>query len=182
MATGNKGYEAVAVTEHDEPPAVIGSDLQRLAYPDDYKKHLKNHSELKEAYGHAGSEVLDVQARGEYLYAAMGKGGLRVYDIANIDDKDISERTITAPVSPLGQRFYVQTKYAMAVATPTTLGVDPLAHAPSRERRTADSPDLRLPLRRRQRRRPGRDRRSQPEEQESGCGHAARLAIPETTF
>jgi hypothetical protein len=134
VATGNKGYEAVAVTEHDEPPAVIGSDLQRLAYPDDYNKHVKNKGELKEAYGHAGSDVLDVQARGEYLYAAMGKGGLRVYDIANVDDKDISERTITAPVSPLGQRFYVPTKYAMAVATPTTLGVDPLrTHRPENE-------------------------------------------------
>ncbi len=134
VATGKKGYEAVAVTEHDEPPAVIGSDLQKLAYPDDYKKHLASHNELKEAYGHAGSEVLDVQARGEYLYAAMGKGGLRVYDIANIDDKDISQRMITAPVSPLGQKFYVPTKYAMAVATPTTLGVDPLrTHNPENE-------------------------------------------------
>ena len=134
VATGKKGFEAVAVTEHDEPPAVIGSDLQKLAYPDDYKNHLSNRSELKEAYGHAGSEILDVQARGEYLYAAMGKGGLRVYDIANIDDKDISQRMITAPVSPLGQRFYVPTKYAMAVATPTTLGVDPLrTHRPENE-------------------------------------------------
>jgi hypothetical protein len=126
VATGTKGYEAVAVTEHDEPPAVIGSDLQRLAYPDDYKTFIKNNRQLKEAYGHAGSNILDVQGRGEYLYAAMGKGGLRIYDIANLDDKDISQRTITAPVSPLGQRFYVPSKYAMAVATPTTLGVDPL--------------------------------------------------------
>jgi hypothetical protein len=134
VATGGHGYEAVAVTEHDEPPAVIGSDLQKLAYPDDYNKHLKNNRELKEAYGHGGSDILDVQARGEYLYAAMGKGGLRVYDIANVDDKDISQRTITAPVSPLGQRFYVPTKYAMAVATPTTLGVDPLrTHRPENE-------------------------------------------------
>ncbi|MGP0097166.1 MAG: hypothetical protein ACLPHI_09015, partial [Terriglobales bacterium] len=134
VATGNRGYEAVAVAEHDEPPAVIGSDLQRLAYPDDYAKHQKNHRELKEAYGHAGSDILDVQARGEYLYAAMGKGGLRVYDIANVDDKDLSQRTITAPVSPLGQRFYVPTKFAMAVATPTTLGVDPLrTHRPENE-------------------------------------------------
>ncbi len=134
VATGKKGFEAVAVTEHDEPPAVIGSDLQKLAYPDDYQKHLSNRSQLKEAYGHAGAEILDVQARGEYLYAAMGKGGLRVYDIANIDDKDVSQRMITAPVSPLGQRFYVPTKYAMAVATPTTLGVDPLrTHRPENE-------------------------------------------------
>jgi hypothetical protein len=56
----------------------------------------------------------------------MGKGGFRIFDIANIDNKDISERMVTAPVSPLGQRFYLSTKYATAVATPTTLGVDPL--------------------------------------------------------
>jgi hypothetical protein len=134
VAAGDKGYEAVAATEHDEPPAVIGSDLQKLAYPDDYTKHVKNNRELKEAYRHGGSDILDVQARGEYLYAAMGKGGLRIYDIANVDDKDISQRMTTAPVSPLGQRFYVPTKYAMAVATPTTLGVDPLrTHRPENE-------------------------------------------------
>jgi hypothetical protein len=49
-----------------------------------------------------------------------------VYDIANIDNKGFSERMTTAPVSPIGQRFYVPTKDAVAVATPTTLGVDPL--------------------------------------------------------
>jgi hypothetical protein len=126
VATGNKGYEAVAVTEHDEPPAVIGSDFQKIAYPDNYKKHIENHRALKEAHYHPGAEVLDLQARGEYLYAAMGKGGLRIFDVANIDNKDISERMVTAPVSPLGQRFFLPTKYAMAVATPTTLEVDPL--------------------------------------------------------
>jgi hypothetical protein len=126
VASGKGGYEAVAVTEHDEPPAVIGSDFQKIAYPGNYKAHLARHNELSEAYHHAGSEVLDVQARGEYLYAAMGKNGFRIFDIANIDNKDISERMVTAPVSPLGQRFYLPTKYATAVATPTTLGVDPL--------------------------------------------------------
>ena len=126
VADGSQGYEAVAVTEHGEPPTVIGSDFQKIAYPDDYKQHVANGSELREAYRHAGSEALDLQARGEYLYAAMGKGGFRIYDIANIDNKDISERMVTAPVSPLGQRFYLPTKYATAVATPTTLGVDPL--------------------------------------------------------
>ena len=126
VADGKSGFEAVAVTEHDEPPVVLGSDFQKIAYPEDYKTHVENRSELKEAYRHSGSEVLDVQARGEYLYAAMGKGGLRIFDIANLDNKDISERMVTAPVSPVGQRFYLPTKYATAVATPTTLGVDPL--------------------------------------------------------
>ena len=126
VAAGKSGFEAVAVTEHDEPPVVLGSDFQKIAYPEDFRAHVENRSELKEAYRHSGSEVLDVQVRGEYLYAAMGKRGLRIFDIANLDNKDISERLVTAPVSPRGQRFYLRTKYATAVATPTTLAVDPL--------------------------------------------------------
>ncbi len=125
VATGKKGLEAVVVAEHDEPEAIIGSDLQRIAYPDNYRKHVASGRKLKTSYEHAGN-VLDVQQRGEYVYAATGKGGLRVYDIANIDNKGFSERQVTAPVSPLGQRFYVPTKDAVAVASPTTLGVDPL--------------------------------------------------------
>src|SRR5712692_1698750 len=125
VATGEKGFEAVAVAEHDEPPAVIGSDLQRLAYPDNYSKHLARNRELRDAYHHPGS-ALDVLLRGEYLYAALGRGGFRVYDVANIDNKGFSERIVTAPVSPLGQRLYLKTRFATAVAAPTTLAVDPL--------------------------------------------------------
>jgi hypothetical protein len=138
VATGEDGYEAVAVTEHDEPPAVIGSDFQKLVYPENYRKHEENKHQLREAREHKGKEVLDLQARGEYVYAAMGEGGFRIFDIANLDNKDISERMTTAPVSPLGQRFYLKTKYAMAVATPTTLGVDPLrSHLPENEEQSA---------------------------------------------
>jgi hypothetical protein len=125
VATGKKGFEAIAVAEHDEPEAIYGSDLQRIAYPDNYKKFLENRRELSAAAEHSGN-VLDIQARGEYAYAALGPGGLRVYDIANIDNKNFSEKVTTAPVSPIGQRFYVPTKNALAVASPTTLGVDPL--------------------------------------------------------
>ena len=138
VAAGKGGYEAVTVAEHDEPPAIIGSDFQKIAYPDDYARHQAAHQELKEAHQRGGSEILDVQARGEYLYAAMGKSGLRIYDIANIDNKDISQRMVTAPVSPLGQKFYLPTKYAMAVATPTTLAVDPLrSHLKENEEQSA---------------------------------------------
>src|SRR2546427_1093354 len=125
LATGKKGFEAIAVAEHDEPEAIYGSDLQRIAYPDNYKKFVGHHRELSTAAEHSGN-VLDIQARGEYAYAALGSGGLRVYDIANIDNKSFSEKITTAPVSPIGQRFYVPTRNALAVASPTTLGVDPL--------------------------------------------------------
>jgi hypothetical protein len=126
VASGDDGFAGVAVAERDEPPAIIGSHLHKLAYPDDYRKHLAAGMTLQHAHHHPGETILDVQQRGEYLYAALGKGGFRAYDIANIDNKDFSERIVTAPVSPAGQRLYVKTKYAAAVATPTTLAVDPL--------------------------------------------------------
>ena len=99
--------------------------MQRVAYPHNFEKFVARGREIKTAFEHPGT-VLDVQARGEYAYAAQGQGGFRVFDIANIDNKGFSERIITAPVSPLGQKFFVATKNAVAIASPTTLGVDPL--------------------------------------------------------
>ncbi len=125
VAEGSKGFEAVTVAEHDDPPAIFGSDLQKTVYSHDYEELEKHHGELDEADHHAGN-VLDLQLRGEYLYAALGKGGFRVYDVANIDNKDFSEKMNTAPVSPLGQRFFVKTKNATSVGSPSTLAVDPL--------------------------------------------------------
>ncbi|HEY0366955.1 MAG TPA: hypothetical protein VGC73_10820, partial [Pyrinomonadaceae bacterium] len=118
--------EAVVATERDEPQAVIGSSLHRIAYPDNYEKFVKGGSELSTVYEHVGNpRVLQVQLRGEYAYVAAGEGGLRVYDVAQIDQKGFSERIVTAPVSRFGQKFWVKTKYATAVAAPTTLAVDP---------------------------------------------------------
>jgi hypothetical protein len=132
VATGAEGFNAVTVAEHDEPPAIYGSDFQKVAYPKDFEEFEKHKRVLVDVDEHpvraklGGEEVLDVQLRGEYLYAALGKGGYRIYDVAQIDNKDFSEKIVTAPVSPLGQKFYVKSKYATAIATPTTLGVDPL--------------------------------------------------------
>lgn len=138
VAAGEHGFEAVVVTENEEPQAVIGSSLHATAFPDRYKEHVEHGSKLEHAHEHPGRdiietlslkfsqpEVLDLQHRGEYLYAACGEGGLRIFDIAFIDHKAFSERITTAPVSPIGQRFYVRTKYAQGVAAPTTIAPDP---------------------------------------------------------
>lgn len=118
--------DAVVVTEQDEPQAVLGSNLHKLAYKNNFDKFVQSGRELKEVYENKGRpEALSVQVRGEYAYVAAGKGGLRVYDVAQIDHKGFSERITTAPVSPLGQKFYVPSKYATAVAAPSTLAVDP---------------------------------------------------------
>jgi hypothetical protein len=118
--------EVVVATERTDPQAVLGSTLHRIAYPENYDKFTKEKRELKTVYEHTGNpRVLQVQLRGEYAYVAAGEGGLRVYDVAQIDQKGFSERIVTAPVSRFGQKFWVKTKYATAVAAPTTLAVDP---------------------------------------------------------
>ena len=136
VATGKGGLEAITVAEREEPPAILGSHLHKLAFPANYDKFVKGGRELHEVDHHPGN-ALDIQVRGEYAYVALGPGGFRVYDIANIDNKDFSERIVTAPVSPLGQRLYIKTKNAVAVATPTTLGVDPVrTRRPENEEQT----------------------------------------------
>jgi hypothetical protein len=132
VGEGTSGFEAVPVTEWDEPQAVIGSYLHKLAYPDYYAAHKKNGGLIlrtkdgaDNAKHHGGSNILSVQMRGEYLYTANGPDGFRVFDIANVDNKGFSENLVTAPVSPLGQRTYVKSKYATAVALPTTMPVSP---------------------------------------------------------
>jgi hypothetical protein len=132
-ANEDGGFNAVTVTEHDEPQAVIGSTLHRDAYPEEYEEHCKKGRELQEVDHHDGT-VLNTQLRGEYLYAARGKGGLTVYDVAAIDNKGFSEKMVTAPVSPLGQRLYVKSSYCTSVISPTVLGVDPTRQPPLRPR------------------------------------------------
>lgn len=138
VAAGEHGFEAVVVTETTEPQAVIGSSLHRMAYPENYKEHIEHKRELEHSHEHPGRdiiealslkyrkpEILDLQHRGEYIYAACGEGGFRVFDIAFIDHKAFSERITTAPVSPIGQRLYVRTKHATGVAAPSTIAPDP---------------------------------------------------------
>jgi hypothetical protein len=124
VAEGDGGLEAVTVTERDEPQAVIGSRLHELAFPDNFRQHVERGGKLVEAHEHHG-QVLDVQLRGEYLYAACGRDGFVAFDVANIDNKDFSERIITAPVSPLGQRLYVRSSYATSICSPSTMALDP---------------------------------------------------------
>lgn len=125
VATGHDGVEAVAVTELEEPQAVIGSDLHKLAYPEKFGAHQRREQRLTTSVHHGSSNALGVQARGEYLYIADGTGGFKVFDIAQINQKGFSEKIVSAPVSPLGQRTSVGTRHATAVAAPSTLAVDP---------------------------------------------------------
>ena len=83
VATGHGGVEAVAVTEMDEPQAVIGSDLHRLAYPEQYAKHEKAGRELHESEHH-GSKNARAACRpaANTSTSPTASGGFKVFDIA----------------------------------------------------------------------------------------------------
>jgi len=119
------GIGAVQVTEWDEPQAVIGSYLHKYAYPDWYKAHAARGQKLETAQEHASGEAQCIQLRGEYLYVAEGVKGMRVYDVASVANKGVSEKVVSAPFSPLGQDTHIVSKNATCVALATTQPVDP---------------------------------------------------------
>ncbi|ANI79568.1 LVIVD repeat-containing protein [Sphingobium sp. EP60837] len=144
------GFEAIRVTEWDEPQAVIGSYLQKYAYPDYWKLHVEqNKRELKNwvrgkffdkkasgetrpveefrnvVKGTAG-RVGCLQLRGEYMFVAEGKGGFRVYDVASIANKGFSEPILSGPFSKLGHNASVASKNATCMALATNQPVNPL--------------------------------------------------------
>jgi hypothetical protein len=160
------GFQATRVTEWDEPQAVIGSYLQRYAYPDFWKLHVeRNKRELKnwvrgktfggpKGSGEGGQEefanvvqgtagrVGCLQLRGEYMYVAEGKGGFRVYDVASIGNKGFSERIVTAPFSKLGHNTRVKSRNATCMALPTNQPIAPLRSTPEMREANQEQPFL----------------------------------------
>jgi len=122
---GEEHVTGVQVTEWDEPQAVIGSYLQRYAYPDWFADHQQNGRELQHGYPHDSGPAACLQHRGEYLFVAEGEKGMRVYDIASIGNKGISQRVITAPFSPLGHDTHIDSADATCVVLPTNQPIAP---------------------------------------------------------
>ncbi len=115
------GLSAVQVTEWEEPQAVIGSYLQRYAYPDYFRQHQQRKRQLQHAQHHAGGAARCLQLRGEYVYAAEGARGLRVYDVANVANKGYSQPIVAAG----GGGSVLATSDASCVALPTNQPIDP---------------------------------------------------------
>jgi hypothetical protein len=119
------GLVAAQVTEWEEPQAVIGSYLHRYAYPDNFAQHVADGRVLQTAHNYNDKETGCLQLRGEYLFAAAGKKGLVVYDVANVANKGFSQRIVTAPFARVGHDSVVNSKFATCVALPTNQPVAP---------------------------------------------------------
>jgi len=162
------GFEAVRVTEWDEPQAVIGSFLQKYAYPDYYRMHveqnrreLKNWTRGKTLDGKLSGETRPLeqfrdvvqstrdrvgclQMRGEYMFVAEGRGGFKVYDIASVANKGFSDAVVSAPFSPFGHDTGVATANATCMAIPTNQAIAPSRSTP--ELRAANQEQPFLPI------------------------------------
>ncbi|THD61351.1 hypothetical protein [Phenylobacterium sp.] len=159
------GLEAVRVTEWSEPQAVFGSYLHKYAYPDFYKLHVeKNHRELidwrrgkpfvkglRGGETDAAEDIVNVtrrtggaarclQLRGEYMYVAEGRGGFRVYDVASIGNKGVSDKILSAPFSPLGDDTHIGSKNATCMALPTNQSIAPGRNTPQMQRENQEQP------------------------------------------
>ena len=160
------GLEAVRVTEWDEPQTVFGSYLHKYAYPDYYKAHVERNNrelvnwkrgkvfdkengwsgetgaveEIANVHQKTGGEVRCLQLRGEYLFVAEGKGGFRVYDVASIANKAISERIVLGPFSKLGHDTHVKSKNATCMALPTTQPINPAKNTPEMQKANQEQP------------------------------------------
>lgn len=122
---GSEHVTGVQVTEWQEPQAVIGSYLQRYAYPDYFAQHQERAKVLEHGYPHSSGSANCLQLRGEYLYVAEGDKGMQTYDVASIANKGVSQRIITAPFSPLGHDTRLESSDATCVVLPTTQPIDP---------------------------------------------------------
>ncbi|MEX1237614.1 MAG: hypothetical protein WD994_05025, partial [Pseudomonadales bacterium] len=122
---GEGSVEAVRVTEWDEPQAVLGSYLHRYVYPDYFQEHQENDKVLQVSAHHSSGSVNCLQLRGEYLYAAAGSKGMVVYDVAAIANKGVSQKIITAPFAPPGQRAGIDSVNATCLSLSTTQPVAP---------------------------------------------------------
>ena len=122
---GESDISAVTVTEWTEPQAVKGSYLQKYAYPDYYAEHIERDKNLTEAVQHKSGAVQCLQLRGEYLFASEGERGARIYDVASIANKGVSQKIVTAPFSPLGQDIHIETEDATCIILPTNQPIQP---------------------------------------------------------
>ena len=118
---------AVQVTEWEEPQAVIGSYLHRYAYPDWYAAHQANGRQLKTAHSHDARRCAAVcSCEVNTFMWRKDASGSRVYDVASIANKGVSEGIITAPFSPLGQDTHIASANATCIALPTNQPINPL--------------------------------------------------------
>ncbi len=119
-----RGIRAIKVTTGYEPKSVIGSKLHSTAFPKDYESFVAGGRELRESASSRATSPKSIAVIGEYALVADGPSGLRVYDVANVNNKAVSQRIVHGSTSPVqvagnavGTAFGSELRVASANAT-----------------------------------------------------------------
>jgi len=120
-AVNGKGITAVEVAEGDEPVPVIGSNFDHILYPESFDKFVKGGRKLHVSHTRRAPKIVSVVVRGEYAIAAEGSDGFRLYDIANINNKQFAQRIVQHVNSPLGEGSVVKSPDATSLYLPSSL-------------------------------------------------------------
>ncbi len=121
IAENGHSLTAVKVTEGDEPQPVIGSIFDKVLYPDSYAKFEKGGRKLTLSHRRLAPKIVGLALRGEYVIAAEGSAGFKLYDIANINNKQDAQRIVQHVNSPLGEGSVVHSPDATSIYFPSSL-------------------------------------------------------------
>jgi outer membrane protein OmpA-like peptidoglycan-associated protein len=120
-AVNGKGITAVQVAEGDEPVPVIGSNFDHILLPESFDKFVKGGRKLDVSHTRRAPKIVSVVVRGEYAISAEGSDGFRLYDIANINNKQDAQRIVQHVNSPLGEGSVVKSPDATSIYLPSSL-------------------------------------------------------------
>jgi len=123
IAENGHSITAVKVTEGDEPQPVIGSSFDKILYPESYAKFEQGGRKLTLAHRRLAPKIVGLAVRGEYVISAEGSAGFKLYDIANINNKQFAQRIVQHVNSPLGEGSVVHSPDATSIFFPSSLPV-----------------------------------------------------------
>jgi len=115
VADNGHGLTGVKVTEGDEPQPVIGSSFEKILYPEAYDKFEKGGRRLTVSHSRMASKIVGLAMRGEFMITAEGSAGFKLYDIANINNKQFAQRIVQHVNSPLGEGSHVPSPDATSI-------------------------------------------------------------------
>jgi hypothetical protein len=120
IAENGHSITAVKVTEGDEPQPVIGSNFDKVLYPESYAKFEKGGRKLTTSHRRLAPKIVGLAMRGEYVITAEGSAGFKLYDVANINNKQFAQRIVQHVNSPLGEGSVVHSPDATSIYFPSS--------------------------------------------------------------
>ena len=126
VGEGREGLHAVIWTEPEEPQAAIGSHLHKIAYPDNYRKHLEARRDSQEALSSTAAQTFTISSCAANISTPRtARAASRSSTSRTSTRKDFRSASSARRFRRSASAPMCDTKYATSVALPSTLALDP---------------------------------------------------------